>query len=74
MTKGDGKYPLAIPNNKVLESMESKMRNNLNSITQNSTMLTRKDEEDESGRRDPLAISFPLSNSVPNKTYGTGCK
>ncbi|XP_044759004.1 mediator of RNA polymerase II transcription subunit 1 isoform X2 [Coccinella septempunctata] len=72
MPKGDSKYPLAIPNNKILESMESKMRNNLNSITQNPSMLNRKDEEDESGRRDPLAISYPISNSVANKTYGTG--
>ncbi|XP_045477281.1 mediator of RNA polymerase II transcription subunit 1 isoform X2 [Harmonia axyridis] len=69
MPKGDSKYPLAIPNNKILESMESKMRN---SITQNPSMMNRKDEEDENGRRDPLAISYPISNSVSNKTYGTG--
>ncbi|KAK9888254.1 hypothetical protein WA026_000519 [Henosepilachna vigintioctopunctata] len=74
MSKGESKYPHGMPNNKILESMEAKFRNNLNSISPAPPMLNRKEPtEDEHVRRDQhVMASYPIPNAMSNKSYGAG--
>ncbi|KAL3273025.1 hypothetical protein HHI36_014481 [Cryptolaemus montrouzieri] len=76
MSKSESKYPLAIPNNKILESMEAKIRNNMNSVAPTPPILNRKEacpiDEEDTNRRDQHAMPYPISATLSSKSYGSG--